>query len=108
MYEIIQTFYSNNNNYCFYLILELLHILSYGSYCKMYFRYEQSIFKFWICNNLYIVITRPEDIEFVLNNPKLLLKSKEYKVAEESIMGQGIFSISDIDKWKKNRLEMHI
>lgn len=66
------------------------------------------MFKFWICNNLYIVITKPEDIEFVLNCPKLLLKSREYKVIQESIMGQGIFSINDLDKWKINRLDMYI
>lgn len=74
----------------------------------MYFRYEQSMFKFWIFNNLYIIVTQPEDIKFVLNNPKLLLKSKEYKVVQDNVGGQGIFSINDIHKWKENRLEMHI
>lgn len=57
----------------------------------------------WICNRLYIVLTRPEDIEFVLFNPKLQKKAKEYKVLTESVMGQGIFSIKDTTKWKSNR-----
>jgi len=50
-----------------------------------------------------MVLTRPEDIEMVLTNPKLQKKSKEYLVLQESIMGQGIFSIDDIKKWKSNR-----
>lgn len=66
------------------------------------------MFKFWICNTLYIVITQPKDIEFVLNNSKLLLKGKEYNVVQDSVGGLGIFATDDIDKWKKNRLEMHI
>jgi len=66
-------------------------------------RYEKSLFKVWVLNNLYIVLTRPEDIEMVLTNPKLQKKSKEYLVLQESIMGQGIFSIDDIKKWKSNR-----
>jgi len=49
------------------------------------------------------VLTRPEDIEIVLTDPKLQKKSKEYLVLQESIMGQGIFSIDDIKKWKNNR-----
>jgi len=66
-------------------------------------RYEKSLFKVWVLNNLYIVLTRPEDIEMVLTNPQLQKKSKEYLVLQESIMGQGIFSIDDIKKWKSNR-----
>jgi len=68
-----------------------------------FYRYEKSLFKVWVLNNLYIVLTRPEDIEMVLTNPKLQKKSKEYLVLQESIMGQGIFSIDDIKKWKSNR-----
>lgn len=60
----------------------------------------------WILNNLYIFITQPEDIEFVLNNPKLQLKSKEYKAIQESAFGQGIFSNDDIDKWRKHRYKI--
>jgi len=52
---------------------------------------------------LYIVLTRPEDIELVISNPKFLRKSKDYMVLQESIMGQGIFSIDNIEKWKNNR-----
>lgn len=70
---------------------------------KNNFRYEKSLFKLWVCNSLYVMLTQPEDIEFVLKNPKLQKKSKEYLVLQESIMGQGIFSINDIHKWKKNR-----
>ncbi|XP_026809782.1 cytochrome P450 4C1-like isoform X1 [Rhopalosiphum maidis] len=70
---------------------------------KVYQKYEKSLFKVWVLNNLYIVLTRPEDIELVLTNPKLQKKSKEYLVLQESIMGQGIFSIDDIKKWKSNR-----
>lgn len=69
----------------------------------IYFRYEKSLFKLWFCNNLYIVITKPEDVELVFNNPKLQKKSKEYLVLQESIMGQGLFTINDIKKWKNNR-----
>jgi cytochrome P450 family 4 len=49
------------------------------------------------------VLTQPEEIEFVLTNPKLIKKAAEYKVLRESIMGQGIFSIEDTKKWKHNR-----
>ncbi|KAF0770087.1 cytochrome P450 4C1-like [Aphis craccivora] len=70
---------------------------------KEYKKYEKSLFKVWVLNNLYIVLTRPEDIELVLTNPKLQKKAKEYLVLQESIMGQGIFSIDDIKKWKSNR-----
>lgn len=68
------------------------------------FRNEKSLFKCWLVNNLYIVLTRPEDIELVLSNPKFLQKGKEYSVLQESIMGQGIFSIEDVNKWKNHRL----
>ncbi|KAF0767926.1 cytochrome P450 4C1-like [Aphis craccivora] len=44
-----------------------------------------------------------EDIELVLSNQTFLRKSKDYIVLQESIMGQGIFSIDDIEKWKNNR-----
>lgn len=67
------------------------------------YRFEKSMFKAWVFNHLYIAITQPEDIEFVLTNQKLQKKSKEYLVLQESIMGQGIFSIDDIKKWKHNR-----
>ncbi|VVC29239.1 Hypothetical protein CINCED_3A013937 [Cinara cedri] len=70
---------------------------------NIYRKYKGSLFKIWVCNHLYIVLTDPEDIELVLTNPKLQKKSKEYLVLQESIMGQGIFSISDIKKWKNNR-----
>ncbi|XP_026805956.1 cytochrome P450 4C1-like [Rhopalosiphum maidis] len=69
----------------------------------IYRTYEKSIFKAWLLNKLYIILTRPEDVEFVLTNPKFLRKSKEYKVMQQSIMGQGIFTIDDIKKWKVNR-----
>jgi len=49
------------------------------------------------------VLTQPEDIELVLTHPKLQKKAKEYLVLQESIMGQGIFSIDDIKKWKNHR-----
>ncbi|XP_060875829.1 cytochrome P450 4C1-like [Metopolophium dirhodum] len=65
--------------------------------------YEKHIVKFWLFNNLYIVLTRHQDIELILSNPKFLRKSKDYMVLQESIMGQGIFSIDDIGKWKNNR-----
>lgn len=68
-----------------------------------HFRYEKTSFKMWIVNRLYIVLTQPEDIEYVLTNPKLQKKSNEYVVLTESVMGQGIFSIEDIKKWKSNR-----
>ncbi|XP_025192993.1 cytochrome P450 4C1 isoform X5 [Melanaphis sacchari] len=69
----------------------------------LYRIYEKSLFKGWLLNNLYIVLTRPEDIEFVLTSPKFLRKSKEYNVLQQSIMGQGIFTTDDIKKWKVNR-----
>jgi len=61
------------------------------------------MFKAWLFNKLYIVLTRPEDIEFILASPKFLKKSTEYRVLQQSIMGQGIFTIEDINKWKINR-----
>ncbi|XP_025192988.1 cytochrome P450 4C1 isoform X3 [Melanaphis sacchari] len=70
---------------------------------REYRMYEKFIIKFWLFNNLYIVLTRLEDIKLVLSNPKCLRKSKDYMVLQESIMGQGIFSIDDIEKWKNNR-----
>lgn len=57
----------------------------------------------WIFNKVYIVLTQPEDIELVLTNSKLQKKSSEYSVLQESLMGQGVFSINDIKKWKSNR-----
>nr|QRY28565.1 cytochrome P450 CYP4CH2v2 [Sitobion avenae] len=69
----------------------------------VYRTYEKSMFKAWLFNKLYIVLTRPEDIEFILASPKFLKKSTEYRVLQQSIMGQGIFTIEDINKWKINR-----
>lgn len=57
----------------------------------------------WLFNRLFIFITRPEDIEFVVNNPKLKKKSSEYKVLKESVGGDGIFGTNDLKKWKNNR-----
>lgn len=48
-------------------------------------------------------MTRPEDIEFVLNHPKLQKKGEEYLVVKESIGSHGLFAIDDIPQWKKNR-----
>lgn len=61
------------------------------------------MFKLWVCGKVYIILTQPEDIEFVLTNSKLQKKASEYSVIQESIMGQGIFSIDDVKKWKSNR-----
>jgi len=66
------------------------------------------MFKLWLFSKLYIVLTLPEDIEFVLTNPKFLRKSKEYMVLQQSIMGQGIFTIDDINKWKINRYQIKL
>ncbi|VVC25919.1 Cytochrome P450,Cytochrome P450, E-class, group IV [Cinara cedri] len=70
---------------------------------KLYRMYEKSLFKVWLFDRLLIVLTQPEDIEFVFTNPKLQKKSKEYSILRESIMGQGIFTNDDIQKWKNNR-----
>jgi len=71
---------------------------------KIFYRtYEKSLFKGRIFNHVFIFLTQPEDIEFVLNNPKLRLKSREYSIIQQSIMGEGIFTISDMNKWKHNR-----
>lgn len=67
------------------------------------YRYEKSLFKVWVLDNLYICLTKPEDVETVLTNSNLFKKSKEYKVVSESILGDGIFSNTNFDEWKKNR-----
>ncbi|XP_022172371.1 cytochrome P450 4C1-like isoform X2 [Myzus persicae] len=90
-------------------ILGLLPLVLQGAEQKVksakvvYQAYEKSLFKAWLLNKLYIILTRPEDIEFVLTSPKFLRKAKEYMVMQQSIMGQGIFTIDDINKWKVNR-----
>lgn len=54
----------------------------------------------WLFDHLVIVLTKPEDIEKVLKNPRLLKRSKEYSVFEEF---KGIHSNNNIDEWKHNR-----
>ncbi|XP_050429236.1 cytochrome P450 4C1-like isoform X2 [Adelges cooleyi] len=70
---------------------------------KIFREYEKSLFKVWVLDNLYICLTKPEDVETVLTNSNLFKKSKEYKVVSESILGDGIFSNTNFDEWKKNR-----
>lgn len=72
-------------------------------FIKINYRYDKSMFKVWLLHRLYIVLTQPENIEFLLTNPKLQKKSEEYSILNESIMGQGIFSNNNIKKWKNNR-----
>lgn len=64
------------------------------------FRYEKSLWKLRIFNHLFITLTRPEDIEKVLKNPKCLKKSQFYSVFQ---VFNGIFSNNNLDEWKHNR-----
>ncbi|XP_050436889.1 cytochrome P450 4c21-like isoform X2 [Adelges cooleyi] len=66
-------------------------------------KYENSLYKSWIFDRLYIFLNKPEDVEAVLTNPDLFKKSKEYDVINESIMGDGIFTTKIYPEWKKNR-----
>ncbi|XP_050542875.1 cytochrome P450 4C1-like isoform X2 [Daktulosphaira vitifoliae] len=70
---------------------------------ELYKIYEKTTIKTWIFNYLYVFLTNAEDIEEVITNPKFKRKSREYLVLQESIMGQGIFSIDNINQWKSNR-----
>ncbi|XP_050444381.1 cytochrome P450 4C1-like isoform X2 [Adelges cooleyi] len=65
--------------------------------------YDHTLFKAWVFNQLYIFSKTPEVLEAVLTNPNLFSKSKEYKVLNESLPGNGILTNNMFHEWKKNR-----
>ncbi|XP_012281710.1 cytochrome P450 4C1 [Orussus abietinus] len=56
-------------------------------------RTYESPFRFWLGPRLFVVLTRPEDIEVVLNNPKAQYKDRTYRFLEPFI-GKGLITES--------------
>ncbi|KAG8249438.1 hypothetical protein J6590_019726 [Homalodisca vitripennis] len=63
-------------------------------------RYE-SPFRIWIGPILLIVVSRPDDLQIVLNSSKTLEKDPLYRFFRNTV-GTGLFS-APVDKWKRNR-----
>ncbi|XP_050444378.1 cytochrome P450 4C1-like isoform X3 [Adelges cooleyi] len=66
-------------------------------------KFENTLFKAWILDQLYVFPGNPEEIEAILTNPNMFNKAKLYNVASESIMGDGLFTNRVFDEWKNNR-----
>ncbi|XP_072159666.1 cytochrome P450 4C1-like [Bemisia tabaci] len=60
-----------------------------------------SPYKFWLGSRLLVVITKPEDIQIILNSSKTLDKGDVYKIFEP-VVGAGLV-IAPVEKWKKTR-----
>ncbi|XP_050433546.1 cytochrome P450 4C1-like isoform X3 [Adelges cooleyi] len=66
-------------------------------------KYQNTLCKAWILDQLYVFPGNPEEIEAILTNPNMFNKAKLYNVASESIMGDGLFTNRVFDEWKNNR-----
>ncbi|XP_050528887.1 cytochrome P450 4C1-like isoform X2 [Daktulosphaira vitifoliae] len=64
---------------------------------------DYKIMKSWIFNQLYIGVLEPEELKQALNDPNIFKKSKEYDILKNSIFGNGLFTETDMDAWKKSR-----
>ncbi|CAH0393419.1 unnamed protein product [Bemisia tabaci] len=60
-------------------------------------------FAVWIVDRVYVVLVKPEDLALTLGSPHFISKSTEYTIMQSSIMGQGLFSVTDVNEWRKNR-----
>nr|XP_018900251.1 PREDICTED: cytochrome P450 4C1-like isoform X2 [Bemisia tabaci] len=60
-----------------------------------------SPFKFWLGSKLLVFITKPEDIQIILNSSKTLDKDEVYKFSEAAV-GTGLVT-APLEKWKKTR-----
>ncbi|XP_065214567.1 cytochrome P450 4C1-like [Planococcus citri] len=59
------------------------------------------IFRVWLCNDLYIIITNPKDIEVLLNSYKHTMKALSYKFVS-SWLGNGLIT-SHGETWRTHR-----
>ncbi|GLV46747.1 Cytochrome P450 4c3 [Carabus blaptoides fortunei] len=55
----------------------------------------------WLGNRLFVFISKPQDLEIILNNSKSMEKENLYKFAE-AVVGKGLFTAS-VEKWKRHR-----
>ncbi|CAH0394504.1 unnamed protein product [Bemisia tabaci] len=60
-----------------------------------------SPFKFWLGSKLVVFITKPEDIQIILNSSKTLGKDVVYKFFD-ALVGDGL-ATAPVEKWKKTR-----
>ncbi|KAK7604566.1 hypothetical protein V9T40_005752 [Parthenolecanium corni] len=62
---------------------------------------EPTPYTFWLGYVHYVIISKPEDLQVVLNNSNCLEKSNFYKFFINTV-GEGLFS-APVEKWKKHR-----
>ncbi|XP_017300262.2 cytochrome P450 4C1-like [Diaphorina citri] len=68
---------------------------------EMFMEKYEAPFKFWVGHELYIIVSKPEDLQIVLNNTKTLEKGPAYKFFLNTV-GTGLFS-APVEKWRRNR-----
>ncbi|XP_072159667.1 cytochrome P450 4C1 [Bemisia tabaci] len=61
----------------------------------------KSPFRFWLGNRLCIQVSKPADLQIVLNNSKTLGKDEVYKFLQ-AVIGTGLIA-APVEKWKKTR-----
>ncbi|XP_054262081.1 cytochrome P450 4C1-like [Macrosteles quadrilineatus] len=61
----------------------------------------ESPFRIWIGPILFVVISKPDDLQIVLNSSKTLAKDPLYRFFRNTV-GTGLFS-APVEKWKRNR-----
>nr|QTC11274.1 cytochrome P450 4NU1 [Phenacoccus solenopsis] len=60
-----------------------------------------NIYRFWLCNDLYFMLTNPKDIEVLINSYKHILKAVSYKYVS-SWLGNGLIT-SYGETWRTHR-----
>ncbi|PSN43623.1 Cytochrome P450 4C1 [Blattella germanica] len=74
--------------------------LFYQKLCKTLDEYSP-ICRLWLGQMLFVFLSEPKDLEVILGNPKLIYKSKLYRVLEE-LYGNGLITNGG-KMWRKHR-----
>ncbi|XP_001951034.3 cytochrome P450 4C1 [Acyrthosiphon pisum] len=68
---------------------------------KLFDIYGSEPFKVWMGTSLGVTISKPEDVQIVLNSSKALEKDQFYKFFKNTV-GEGLFS-APVHKWRRHR-----
>ncbi|KAF0760023.1 cytochrome P450 4C1-like [Aphis craccivora] len=68
---------------------------------KLFEIYGSEPFKMWLGTSLGVTISKPEDVQIILNSSKALEKDQFYKFFKNTV-GEGLFS-APVHKWRRHR-----
>ncbi|XP_050542512.1 cytochrome P450 4V2-like [Daktulosphaira vitifoliae] len=59
--------------------------------------------KGWILDHLYVNVCDPDEIEQILTKQETFKKAREYKSLKDSVFGEGLFVMNNLEQWKTVR-----